>query len=39
MKIALGADPFAYDLKKAVERHLRGRGAEILDADGYSGKA
>ena len=39
MKIALGADPFAYDLKKAVERHLRGRGAEILDADGYSDKA
>lgn len=38
MKIAIGADPFAYDLKKAVEGHLRGRGAEVLDADGYSGR-
>lgn len=26
-------------MKKAVERHLRGRGRKILDADGYSGKA
>lgn len=38
MKIAIGADPFAYDLKKTVERHLRERGAEVIDVDGYSGR-
>ncbi len=36
MKIVLGADSFAYDLKKAVAKHLQERGVEIVDADNYA---
>ncbi len=35
-KIVLGADSFAYGLKKAVAEHLKGRGIEVVDADNYS---
>ena len=36
MKIAIGADPFAYGLKKAVAQHLKNRGDEVMDMDSYA---
>lgn len=36
MKIAIGADPFAYGLKKAVAQHLKNRGVEVMDMDSYT---
>ena len=36
MKLAIGADPFAYGLKKAVAQHLKNRGVEDLDMDSYA---
>ena len=36
MKIAIGADPFAYGLKKAVAQHLKNRGVEVMDMDSYA---
>jgi ribose 5-phosphate isomerase B len=33
MKIVIGADPFAAELKKAIVKHLSGKGIEIIDAD------
>ncbi len=35
-KIVLGADSFAYGLKRAVAEHLKKRGIEVVDADNYS---
>ena len=35
MKLAIGADPFAYGLKKAVAQHLKNRGVEVMDMDSY----
>ena len=37
IKIAVGADSFAYGLKRAVGEHLGKRGIEVLDVDGYGG--
>ena len=37
IKIAVGADSFAYGLKRAVVEHLGKRGIEVLDVDGYGG--
>lgn len=34
-KIVLGADPFAYNLKKSLFKHLSDRGIEVIDADNY----
>lgn len=36
MKIVLGADPFAYNLKKSIAEHLAKRGIEVIDTDGYT---
>ena len=36
MKLAIGADPFAYGLKKAVAQHLKNRGVEVRDMDSYA---
>ena len=36
MKIVLGADSFAYGLKKAVAEHLKKRNIEVIDADNYA---
>ena len=36
MKIVLGADSFAYGLKKAVAQHLKKRNIEVIDADNYA---
>ncbi len=36
MKLAIGADPFAYGLKKAVAQHLENRGVEVMDMDSYT---
>ena len=36
MKLAIGADPFAYGLKKAVAQHLENRGVEVVDMDSYA---
>lgn len=36
MKIAIGADPFAYGLKKAVAQHLKNRRVEVMDMDSYA---
>ena len=36
MKLAIGADPFAYGLKKAVAQHLEYRGVEVVDMDSYA---
>lgn len=36
MKLVLGADSFAYGLKKTVAEHLKNRGIEVVDADNYS---
>ena len=36
MKLAIGADPFAYVLKKAVAQHLENRGVEVVDMDSYA---
>ena len=36
MKLALGADPFAYALKKALAEHLKARGIDVADTDGYA---
>lgn len=36
MKLAIGADPFAYGLKKAVAQHLENRGVEVMDMDSYA---
>ena len=36
MKLAIGADPFAYGLKKAVAQHLKNRGVEVMDMDYYA---
>lgn len=36
MKLAIGADPFAYGLKKAVAQHLKNRGVEVMDMDSYT---
>ena len=36
MKLAIGADPFAYGLKKAVAQHLENRGGEVVDMDSYA---
>ncbi|MFA5206295.1 MAG: RpiB/LacA/LacB family sugar-phosphate isomerase [Lentisphaeria bacterium] len=33
MKITVGADPFALELKNAVIAHLAGKGIEVVDAD------
>ena len=34
--MAIGADPFAYGLKKAVAQHLKNRGVEVMDMDSYA---
>lgn len=36
MKLAIGADSFAYGLKKAVAQHLKNRGVEVMDMDSYA---
>ena len=36
MKIIVGADPFAYELKRAVATHLSSKAIEIIDADNYA---
>lgn len=36
MKIVLGADPFAYELKRSVAKRLQERGIEIVDTDGFA---
>lgn len=36
MKLVIGADPFAYGLKKAVAQHLENRGVEVMDMDSYA---
>lgn len=36
MKLAIGADPFAYGLKKAVAQNLKNRGVEVMDMDSYA---
>ena len=36
MKIAIGADPLAYGLKKAVAQPLKKRGLEFMDMDSYT---
>lgn len=36
MKLTIGADPFAYGLKKAVAQHLKNRGVEVMDMDSYA---
>lgn len=36
MKLVIGADPFAYGLKKAVAQHLENRGVEVVDMDSYA---
>ena len=36
MKLAIGADPFAYGLKKAGAQHLENRGGEVVDMDSYA---
>ena len=36
MKIVLGADSFAYGLKKAVAEHLKKRNIEVIDTDNYA---
>lgn len=36
MKLAIGADPFAYGLKKAVAQHLENLGVEVVDMDSYA---
>ena len=36
MKLAIGADPFANGLKKAVAQHLKNRGVEVMDMDSYA---
>ena len=36
MKWVIGADPFAYGLKKAVAQHLKNRGVEVMDMDSYA---
>lgn len=36
MKLVIGADPFAYGLKKAVAQHLKNRGVEVMDMDSYA---
>lgn len=36
MKLVIGADPFAYGLKKAVAQHLKNRGVEVMDMDSYT---
>ena len=36
MKLAIGADPFAYGLKKAVAQPLKNRGVEVMDMDSYA---
>ncbi|MBP3357412.1 MAG: RpiB/LacA/LacB family sugar-phosphate isomerase [Opitutales bacterium] len=36
MKIVLGADSFAYSLKKAVAEHLKKRNIEVIDTDNYA---
>ena len=36
MKIVIGADPFAYSLKRELLKHLEKRQFEILDADNFS---
>lgn len=36
MKLIIGADPFAYGLKKAVAQHLENRGVEVVDMDSYA---
>ena len=34
--MVIGADPFAYGLKKAVAQHLKNRGVEVMDMDSYA---
>ena len=36
MKLVIGADPFAYGLKKAVAQHLENRGVEVVDMASYA---
>ena len=36
MKLIIGADPFAYGLKKAVAQHLENRAVEVVDMDSYA---
>ena len=36
MKIILGADSFAYELKRAVATHLSAKAIEVIDADNYA---
>ncbi len=36
MKIVVGADSFAYPLKRALVAHLENRGCEVVDADNFS---
>lgn len=35
MTIILGADPFAYTLKKSLTEHLQKRGITVIDTDNY----
>ncbi len=35
-KIAVGADPFAYEMKKNVIEHLQKRGVVVVDMDSYA---
>ena len=35
MTIILGADPFAYTLKKSLAEHLQKRGITVIDTDNY----
>ncbi len=31
MKIAIGADPYGFDIKEAVKQHLQNKGIEVED--------
>jgi len=33
MKIVIGADPFAKDLKQAIVKHLKTKNIEVIDAE------
>ena len=36
MKLIIGADSFAYELKRAVGEHLKAKNISVIDADNYS---
>lgn len=38
MKIAIGCDEAAYELKEAIKAHLQGKGAEVDDYGTFGGK-